>query len=223
MNPLAVIAENPLVYRLACGLFHSLWEGLLIAIALALLLPSPGRTTPFEDDSSRSGQDNTKPQESPASLRSAAPRAGGERPHIIEVHPADGATDVESNTDIRLRFDRAMDPTLAVLEWDFGSRAGYRLRGAMRYDPAAHAFTLPVSLTPSRKHDVTLNRKGFPHAEAYEGFRADDSQTAAPFRWSFATARPKPAAGVPVPRAVSVSPISDTEVALLTPVEVTFD
>jgi hypothetical protein len=40
MNPLEVIAEDPLVYRIACGLVHSLWEGLLIAVALALLLPA---------------------------------------------------------------------------------------------------------------------------------------------------------------------------------------
>ncbi len=39
MNPPDMVAGNPLIDRLACGLVHSLWEGLLIAVALALLLP----------------------------------------------------------------------------------------------------------------------------------------------------------------------------------------
>ncbi len=152
-----------------------------------------------------------------------APRAADDRPRIIEVHPADGAADVGPDVDIRIRFDRPMDPTLAVLEWDIRGQAGYRLRGPMRYKPDLHEFTLPVRLTPGRKHDVTLNRQGFPRGEAYEGFRAADGLAAVPFRWSFTTARPKSTTGGRTPRAVSVSPPSDTEVALLTPVEVTFD
>jgi len=260
MNSLEVIADNPLIYRLACGLVHSLWEGLLIAAALALLLPalrgrSAARYTagwlalvlmacsvpltawlvPAHSRSvavaveppTAAPQNNPKP--TPTASRAgpktepAAPRAGDERPRIVKVDPADGATDVEPDTDIRIRFDQPMDPTLAVLEWDLRGQAGYRLRGPMRYDPDAHEFTLPVRLTPGRKHDVTLNRKGFPRDEAYEGFRAADGLPTVPFRWSFTTARPKLTAGGRAPRVVSVSPASGTEVALLTPVEVTFD
>jgi beta-lactamase regulating signal transducer with metallopeptidase domain len=153
----------------------------------------------------------------------AAARAEGEHPRLVELHPADGATDVEPETNLRIRFDRPMDPTLAVLEWDFRGQAGFHLRGPLRYDPTSHEFTLPVRLTPGRQHVVTLNRKGTVKEEASEGFRAAGGLAMAPVRWTFTTAGPKPAAVGPVPRAVSVSPASDTEAALLTPVEVTFD
>ena len=152
-----------------------------------------------------------------------APRSGDQRPRIVEVHPADGAAGVQPDTDLRIRFDRPMDPTLAVLEWVPGGEAGYRLRGPMRYRAGTHEFTLPLRLTPGRKHDVTLNREGVTRGDGYEGFRAADGLAAATFRWSFTTARPKSTAGQRTPRAVSVSPPSASEVALFTPVELTFD
>src|SRR5262249_23161123 len=139
----------------------------------------------------------------------AAPRAEGERPRLVQVQPADGATDVDPDqTDIRLRFYRPMDPSAAVLGWDSRNQSGFRLRGPLRYDPTSHEFTLPVRLTPGRRHDLTMNSEGTLNKEAYEGFRAAGGPGAAPFRWSFTTAGPKPAAGGPAPRVVSVSPAS---------------
>src|SRR5262245_44776683 len=37
MSLLNLLSENPLVYRLGCALVHSLWQGVLIAVALALV------------------------------------------------------------------------------------------------------------------------------------------------------------------------------------------
>jgi len=172
-------------------------------------------------------QDSPKPTPSApravSSTQPTTPPLGDDRPKVVDVHPANGAAEVVPDTDIRIRFDRPMDPTLAVLEWDFRGQAGYRLRGPMRYEPVAHEFTLPVRLTPGRKHALTLNREDFRHVKSFEGFSTADGLVAVPFRWSFTTAQPKSTAGGRAPRAVSVSPPPDTEVALITPVEVTFD
>lgn len=153
----------------------------------------------------------------------AAPRAEGERPRLLRVQPADGATDVEPETELRFRFDRPMDPDAAMIGWDYRGQAGFRLRGPLRYDPASHEFTLPVRLTPGQRHVLMMNGEGTFRKEAYEGFRAAVGPGAAPVRWSFTTAGAKPAAGGPAPRVVSVSPAPDAEVALMTPVEITFD
>jgi hypothetical protein len=116
-----------------------------------------------------------------------------------------------------------MEPNLAIMEWDQSGQSGFRLRGIMRYDPDTHEFIFPVQLTPGRTHTVTLNRKRNPREEVYVGFTAVNGPAMRSFRWSFATAQVKSATAAPAPRLVSASPASGAEVALLTPVEVTFD
>ena len=146
-----------------------------------------------------------------------------ERPQVVQVFPPDGATEVPSTTEIRIRFDRPMDPTMAHLEWGMRGRAGFRLRGALRYSPETREFTLPAELAPGQKHDVTVNNESIPDSGEYEGFRTPDRVEAKPYRWSFTTARPADAPEGPQPRVLSVDPPSDTEVALVTPLELTFD
>jgi Bacterial Ig-like domain len=191
--------------------------------ALAMVAVLTGYVAVAVEPPAPAPQDNPKPKPGAPQAEPAGPRAGDERPHIVAVRPADGATDVEPDTDIRIRFDRPMSPTAAMLGWDYGGGAGYRLRGPLRYDPDAQEFTLPVRLTPGRKHKVSLNSDNPPNVGVFDGFRAADGRAAAPFRWSFTTAGPKATAAGLAPRVMSVSPASDTEVAVLTPVEVTFD
>jgi RNA polymerase sigma factor (sigma-70 family) len=153
-----------------------------------------------------------------------APKADAERPRVVQVHPADGAEGIEPVTVIRIRFDKAMDPSRVTLSWDPRSPAGFRPRGEMRYLETTHEFILPVQLSPDVKHAITLNEEGvLPGKEKdYQGFRSEGGVAARTYRWSFRTAK-LPAKDGEGPRVVSITPASDTEVSLLTPVEVTFD
>ncbi len=147
-----------------------------------------------------------------------------QRPRIVQVFPADGAVDVEPITEIRLRFDRPMDPTSAVLDWGFRSKAGFRPSGEMRYNEKTHEFVWPVQLSPGHTHTVTLNRQSFARRDEkdYEGFQSKQHIAAKPYRWSFTTKK-LPIEKAARPRAISAAPASDSEVSLLTPMEVTFD
>ncbi|WP_165246819.1 M56 family metallopeptidase [Paludisphaera soli] len=153
---------------------------------------------------------------------------GVDRPRVVAVSPADGAKDVAPDAEIRVRFDRPMIPTSAMLAWnsDVPGRAGYRPRGPLRYDPATFEFALPVHLTPGCDHGLKLNPASWPDLDVDRGFRSADGATAAPFLWSFTTAAsepaPTPVEGTP-PRAVAASPASGSEVSVLTPVAITFD
>jgi hypothetical protein len=147
-----------------------------------------------------------------------------ERPRVVRVFPADGATDVDPVTEIRIRFDRPMDPGSACLIWTARTPVGFRPRGEMRYAEDSHEFILPVRLTPGSKHEVSVNRESSSSGKEkeYEGFRARKGRTAASFRWSFTTASPAAGTGKG-PRPTAVEPPSDSEVSLVTPLEVTFD
>src|SRR5262249_15563743 len=139
--------------------------------------------------------------------------------------PADGATDVPPLTEIRLRFDRPMDRTSTSLVWGPPRvPAGFRLRGEGRYAEATREVILPVQLAPGRKHEVTANSEGFPPGkdDDWGGFRSTARVAAMRSRWSFTTPAPAAKDGK-APRATAVAPPADTEVAVLTPLEVTFD
>jgi RNA polymerase sigma factor (sigma-70 family) len=153
-----------------------------------------------------------------------APPADRDRPTVVQVFPAGGATEVEPTTEIRIRFDRPMDPASAVLDWGFRNKAGFRPSGEMRYIEKTHEFILPVRLSPGHTHEVTLNRQSSPPGKEkeYEGFQSREHIAAKPYRWSF-TAKKLSSDKATAPRATSVAPASDSEVSLLTPLEVVFD
>ncbi len=141
----------------------------------------------------------------------------------MQVTPADGATDVDPVTEIRIQFDRPMEPNRMVLEWAFiKSDAGFRPRGEARYSADTHEFIIPVQLTPGARHQVTAGKKHVFQAGAFQGFESAEHVAAEPFSWSFTTAK-RIAKDGPPPRLVSVSPTPDSEVAQLTLLELTFD
>jgi RNA polymerase sigma factor (sigma-70 family) len=198
--------------------FRRWWMVGSVAALLAVLGSGVGLVAWFP----AAAEQDKKPAAEKAEQPGKSPEESG-LPKIVQVLPADGATDVEPITEIRIRFDRPMDPASAVLEWDSRSQAGFRPRGALRYVEASHEFILPVRLASDRKHEVTANRqKPAQEKEAFEGFRSKEHVAAKPYRWSFTTKKPAGRGGK-APRVVSLLPKSDTEVALLTPLEVTFD
>ncbi|WP_165074727.1 M56 family metallopeptidase [Paludisphaera rhizosphaerae] len=156
----------------------------------------------------------------------AADPPAGDRPRIVSVSPADGATDVPVETEIRIRFDRPMSPTKTILEWAIGGPAWFWPQGSWRYDEEAREFTLPVRLTPGVKHRLNLNvKQPAGRGDDYEGFRAADGRAAEVFQWSFATVAPRPVPeGAPNPMMGDVRPRNSRgEVGLLTLVTIPFD
>lgn len=150
-----------------------------------------------------------------------APAAKG-APRVVEVFPPDGARGVEPITEIRVRFDRPMDPSRVFLAWDPREQFGYRVRGPLRYDDRTQTFSLPVHLTPGGLHRITAGK----HADGplrTEGFESVEDVAAEPFSWSFTTADQVAAEGVEPPRVTAVDPSPDTQQALVTPLQITFD
>lgn len=186
------------------------------------------RGKPHEHESATMTQEPQRAASAPKGQDKAgqpdAPPVERNRPKIVRVFPADGAVDVEAITEIRIRFDRPMDPASAVLDWGFRSKAGFRPRAEMRYSEKTHEFILPVRLSPGHTHTVTLNRQSFVRRDEkeYEGFQSREHIAAKPYRWSFTT-KMRPTKKENRPRVTSLTPPSDSEVSLLTPLEVTFD
>jgi hypothetical protein len=147
-----------------------------------------------------------------------------DRPRVTAVSPADAASSIEPITEIRVRFDRPMNRTNTSLSWAPLGGAGFRLRGDVRYVEASHEFIFPVQLSPGAKHEITVNLDGLhPGGERnYRGFRSENQVAAKPYTWSFTTAKPAEQPGKP-PQVTAIQPPPNTEVALLTPLEVTFD
>ncbi|MHC4404432.1 MAG: S41 family peptidase, partial [Planctomycetota bacterium] len=151
-----------------------------------------------------------------------------DRPRVVAVSPADGATDVEPVTEIRLRFDRPMDPLVGKLEWELAGGVdsgpagvgGVRLRQAPRYVSETHEFVIPVVLSPGR-HCLLVNRVF--GGEEPSGFLSDDGVAAASYRWRFTVADFPKRTEAPKPRVVSVDPPTGSETAVYTPIRIGFD
>ena len=155
------------------------------------------------------------------SAESAISQDKPDRPKVVQVAPPDGATGIDPVTEVRIRFDRPMDPTRMVLEWARAD-AGFRLRGDARYSADRHEFAIPMRLTPGVKHQVTAGKAHPIRPGTFDGFESADHVVAEPFVWSFTTAKPVAKDGPP-PRMVSVDPPPDTEVAQVIRLDVTFD
>jgi len=155
---------------------------------------------------------------------------------VVSVAPADGAKDVESVQELRIRFDRAMDPHHLKLEWLTG---GFQLDGGIKIANDQEEFVIPVRLTPGEEQQLVLNRDDDREMRLATGGHADqkpphrnlrgggfiDTNTvpANEFRWSFSTKLATLKPDAPTPRVVSVSPPSGATAPVLTFVEVTFD
>jgi hypothetical protein len=149
------------------------------------------------------------------------------KPKVISVFPADGAQEVESITELRLRFDRPMDPLSAALDWTEG---GTFQAEFPRYDQDRHEFVFPVRLLAGAAHEIVVNRATTMGTLAEtralfcrEGFQTPDHQLAALHVWRFRTkAAAKPGAGAP-PKVISLEPASGSQVPLLCFAEIRFD
>ncbi len=195
------------------GAFEGNRDDLLTA-ALARLRPAP-----LPD----------KPIAGPAFLPEEEAEAQDEsRPKVIAVFPADGAKSVAPATEMRVRFDRPMDPLALKLDWKSG---GFLDCEFPKYDAKLHEFTFAVHLASSANHEIVLNnptgfggtigkrRADFPR----DGFQSLDHRLARFFTWKFQTSSSaSPTNGQP-PKVVNISPAPGSTVPYRTFLEVQFD
>jgi hypothetical protein len=115
---------------------------------------------------------------------------------VVEVTPARGAVGVDSVTEIRLRFDRTMDPRSFHLEWRplpgaaFSTKVGFRLRGEPRYEPEHNEFVFPVRLAPDAAHRIEVVSERPPFTRSTDRFfRSAEGVPVAAYSWQFRTAK----------------------------------
>jgi beta-lactamase regulating signal transducer with metallopeptidase domain len=174
------------------------------------------------DTTAKSGTDGaTRPAENSATAN--PPEKQSSRPQIVEVSPLDGARDVPADTEIRVRFDRPMDPSALCILWNRKSQGGFRPRGSFRYLADTYEFVVPVRLTPGCSHGLTLNEDRHFEEGEYTGFSSVDQVAAEPHSWSFTTAALPDVPNGRRPKVVVVDPPSDSEASLLTLLRVKFD
>ena len=77
------------------------------------------------------------------------------RPRVISVTPTNDAPAVNAVTELRVRFDRPMDPLSLKLDWEAG---GFRDCEFPRYDADKHEFTIPVHSLRRARFSNVLNK-----------------------------------------------------------------
>ena len=153
----------------------------------------------------------------------AVPRAQ-DRPKVISVSPAPNASGVDPVTEIRIRFDRPMDPNRMRINAGGPSNVGppFRLGGSPTYVTDAKEFVVPVILKPGAKYEFNLAGLTGIDDKVCD-FRSTDGVAAAAYSWKFTTrdvpANPKAAK----PRVVSVDPPSGAQTGMVTAIRVRFD
>ena len=121
---------------------------------------------------------------SPASSESAPPTSvvqptgaaledtNANRPKVIFVSPADGATNVDAEQEIRIRFDQPMNPNDLALQWFQG---GFQPDGQPPYESdQPNEFVIPVWLAAGLDHELVVNFG----SGAFGGFHGTNSALA---------------------------------------------
>jgi beta-lactamase regulating signal transducer with metallopeptidase domain len=153
---------------------------------------------------------------------------------VVSVAPPNGAKGVEPIQDLRIVFDRPMNPYCVKLEWLGG---GFQLNGSIQVGADHTEFIIPVRMAPGQEQKLAVNRDKYremwvatgsrpemkPSGYSREGFLDADAVAANEFRWSFSTKAEGVKPGAGKPRVLSVSPASGATAPVLTFVEITFD
>lgn len=111
------------------------------------------------------------------------------RPRVISVSPADGSK-VPAVSEIRIRFDRPMEPLAVKLDWKVG---GFVECEFPRYDSNRYEFIIPLHLAPGQQHQLVVNQPGMgPLGEVRrrfptDGFLSTDHRLARRFAWRVRT------------------------------------
>jgi len=169
-------------------------------------------------------------------LKAEGPRLGGvlerrpgvplraDRPRVTSVFPAPGAVGVNPLTEIRIRFDRPMDPNYMYLQADpdnAGNFLRFRLRTSPKYLSETNEFVIPVLMRAGSQYQFSLPLDAdLPDTNC---FWSRDGVPAAPYSWRFTTRAAVAAAGGPASRVLSVDPPSGAQTGMVASIRVLFD
>ncbi len=142
------------------------------------------------------------------------------KPRVVLVWPEDGAMEVEPATEIRIRFDRPMNPEQTNFRWKEGQ---YRNIGSIRYDATLREFVIPVELEAGCRHRIIANEWSAFREQRQKGFVSVDGMDAGEFEWGFSTKGAVTAADAPKPKVISVSPASGSKIASVSELKIVFD
>ena len=156
-----------------------------------------------------------KPEKPSASVPKTEP-AGPNRPNVVSVSPADGATNVDTKQELRLRFDQPMNPNVMGINWSSG---GFVPDGQPRYEPARNEFVVPVRLVPGQTNELMAQSS----STGSGGFRTTNLTCAGDYRWHFTTKPVVVKPGAVKPNVIRISPASGETLPVLTLLEITFD
>jgi hypothetical protein len=226
------------VFKPSAGAFEGNRDDLLTA-ALERLRQLPLPEAPIEGeafvpDATTEPTSGRPPVDVIAELRAAAQEEARDasRPKIVSLTPNNGASSVAAITELRVRFDRAMDPLALKLSWESG---GFLDCEYPRYDSNRFEFTIPVYLAPGMSHRVVLNKPftwfpgvGQKIAEQRqqwprEGFQSAEHRQAGLVVWEFSTQGAEALPTGEPPKVTAISPKPGSTVALLTFAEIQFD
>jgi len=115
-------------------------------------------------------------------LREKETAEKGYQPRVVSVTPSQGAGQVAPDTELRIRFDRPMQPSMLQLAWQEG---GFHECGQIRYDETTHEFTLPIHLAAGSQQRIVINPKD--ESDAVKGFQSVHGTPAEPLAWIFST------------------------------------
>jgi len=141
-----------------------------------------------------------------------------DQPKVIAVRPANRTQQVETVTNIRIKFDRPMNPHLINLKWDEDADVKYE---NMQYNEADHEFVISVKLDTDSTYTFFVNLSISSRTE--DGFRDLQGSLAEEFHWSFSTKTTAKHPDASPPKLVSVNPASGTQLSFLSLLRVKFD
>jgi hypothetical protein len=151
------------------------------------------------------------------------------RPRVVSVFPPDGTTGIAPVTELRVRFDRPMEPLSLRLTWDCG---GFTNCDFPKYDAERYEFSIPVCLSPGTLHQIVVNEPwlmpGMSIAEVrkrtpQEGFRSAERRLGCVFAWRFFTQKPAEAGAGALTSLSSEEPSSSDETSRVGASKAAFD
>ena len=104
------------------------------------------------------------------------------KPKVISVQPQKGTSNVASDSELRIRFDKPMHPSTLQLQWKNG---GFHECGPIGYDETKYEFTLPIRLEPGCPHCIVINPEAEPGIQ--KGFQSIYRMGAESLIWTFST------------------------------------
>jgi serine/threonine protein kinase len=135
---------------------------------------------------------------------------------IISISPADGATNVDTRQELRIRFDQPMNPNDLGINWSSG---GFLPDGQPRYESDRNEFVIPMRLIPGQTNKLTAQSK----ANGFGGFQTTNFTFAGDYHWQFTTRPTMVKPGAAKPEVIEISPAIGRVFPVLTLLEITFD